>query len=363
MVTISSYPIYFISGFVKRNPKKVVFGCHLEKPAGNVYHFYKHCVAESNSGYELIWVATSSKSAKYLKEHGFKVVNKYTVSGVVACLTAGHYCYSCYISDISFALSRGASSINLWHGTPLKKIESDITTGIYGLRNKYSPIFKLIQPWLFFKPTKIMASSIYEIECFRTAFLLQEDIFYKTAPPRLLDLKQLDKKGGGWKILLAPTFRDGAALDFHELVDIETLNLFAAENNIEFYIKAHPSDLSLSSLDVSDFSNISVLDRLADIYELLKIIDLVVTDYSSIFFDCYYIGLPFLLHWPDVDSYNDTCREFYFDPYKVAFSLISKDTKELLDNISNWLNGDYPVLQGEFACFEKQDKYPLNIFN
>ncbi|WXL27258.1 CDP-glycerol glycerophosphotransferase family protein [Ectopseudomonas mendocina] len=359
------YPIFIVSGFFIRNRKKVVFGCHLSKPAGNIFYYYKHCIEQNSGQYQLVWVASNKESYDFIASKGYPVVYKYSFAGIFWCLTAGYYCYSSYVSDISYFLSKGVRGVNVWHGTPLKKIEFDIDTGIYSLRYKYKWIFKIIQPWIYFRPYKVFVSSRYEEKCFKTAFCISADEMYKTYPPRLMDFERVSMADGYKHILIAPTFRDGAVLEYERLVDFVRLNEFARDNDVVFHVKAHPSDVSLMSLDFSKFDNIHQVDRLVDVYSVVQMMDAVITDYSSIFFDCGYVGVPFFLHCPDVDFYNSNCRGFYFDAKNTLSSVYSEDLDNLLENLSRWLCGDKiegDVGSGEFLCHSVAESYPLAVF-
>lgn len=358
-------PVYLISGLVRRNERRVVFGCHLSKPAGNVLHFFRHCVESGTEGYEFMWVAKNNETYDFILGRGLPVVKKFSLAGVWWCLTSGFYCYSSYVSDVSYFFSRGVRGVNVWHGTPLKKIEADVDAGIYKLRYKYKWLFGSLQPWVFFKAYRIFVSSNYESQCFLSAFNIGYESMYKTYPPRLMDFERAAREDGFRHILIAPTFRDGTKLQYDRLVDFERLDGFGVKNGIVFHIKAHPSDESLVGLNAETFSNICKVDRLSDIYSVISEMDAVITDYSSIFFDCSYIDIPFFLHWPDADFYNSKCRGFYFDAKLDFGDVFSEDMDGLLSNLQSWLalqDGHVRSVAGNFSCYEPHVGYPISVF-
>lgn len=358
-------PVYWVSGFLTRRTRRIAFGCHLSKPAGNVLHFFRHCLESGEGGYEFVWVAKNKESYDFISELGLPVVKKYSMLGFWWCLTSEYYCYSSYVSDVSYFLSRKVKGVNVWHGTPLKKIEADIDTGIYKVRYIYESLFKLLQPWVFFKAQKVFVSSEYETQCFSSAFRIGDDVMYKTYPPRLVGLNKSVNKDSVKNILIAPTFRDGTELQYDNLVDFYKLDEFGAKNNIIFHLKAHPSDTSLINLDIQNFSNVKKIDRLIDIYSVLSKVDAVITDYSSIFFDCSYIGVSFFLHWPDADFYEAHCRGFYFDARKEFSAVFSDDMNGLLDNLRTWVTSpprDDIVILNKFSCYVQHPGYPISVF-
>lgn len=360
-ITICLTPVYFASGFSRRDPQKIVFGCHLDYPAGNILSFFKHCLEKSGKK-KIIWIAANEKTYKKLKEENLPVLRKNSVSGIYTCLTAQYFCYSSYISDVNFTLSRKARGINLWHGTPLKKIEADIRTGIYSARYKYKKIFALIQPWIFIPPYKIFASSNYEESCFKTAFNIENSQLYRSFPPRLVGLSRRKQEYGNRRIIFAPTFRDGNSTNYEKMVDLEMLNNYCRDNNVELIIKAHPSDKSFDNVNFESLSNTSISDKLTNIYSLLPSIDLLITDYSSIFFDCDYLSIPFILHWPDLKFYTKNCREFYFNPEKHLPHSITYNDNELICKISEKLNSKNKKEIDLIQHYKLAENYPLGIF-
>jgi CDP-glycerol glycerophosphotransferase (TagB/SpsB family) len=357
------FPVYFLSFLIVRKERRVAFGCHLSRPAGNILYFFKHCVEAHSGSYEFKWVACNKETYDFMSMSGYPVVMKNSLAGFWWCLSSKFYCYSSYVSDISYFLAGGVRGVNVWHGTPLKKIEFDIDTGIYSLRYKYKWIFKVIQPWIYFRPYKVFVSSKYEVDCFSTAFRINHKDMFETYPPRLVGFERVKSLDGYKHILIAPTFRDGAALQYDSLVNFKMLDEFGRNNKVIFHVKAHPSDVSLVSLDVSSYSNIQKVDRLVDIYSIVKGMDAVITDYSSIFFDCSYVGIPFFLHCPDVDFYNSNCRGFYFDAKRDFSMVYSESMKCLFDNLNCWLGGGgEDMVNDRFNCYGVMKDYPLSVF-
>lgn len=352
--------LYFISTFIPRNEKTIVFGTHLKMPSGNIYAFFKHCCeSDKMSNYNKIWIAKNKNELLFLKSKNLPVEYKYSINGVFNCLKSRYYCYSSYPSDISFSLSGCAKMINLWHGTPLKKIERDIEVGTYSIRYKYDYLFKLIQPWAFIRPDKLIASSEYEIDCFKTAFDVKETCFVKTFPPRLLDLvNEPHKQGITRQILYAPTFRDSGK-SISTFLEWDKLNKFCLDNKIVFLIKTHPSDNTLRN--EFNYSNIKIIDNHKNIYDLLSDVDLIVTDYSSIFFDAIYLKENFIFYWPDFDDYQCECRGFYCDPSKVFFSQSALNFNELLKLIVT--KNDKKIFGvNKYMAFPMDNDYPVNFF-
>lgn len=70
-----------------------------------------------------------------------------------------------------------------------------------------------------------------------------------------------------------------------------------------------------------------------DIRELYLISDILITDYSSVFFDYGNLKRPMIFFTYDIDNYRDQLRGFYFDFEKEAPGPLVKTTSEVLKEI------------------------------
>ena len=95
-------------------------------------------------------------------------------------------------------------------------------------------------------------------------------------------------------ILYAPTFRDTNRFDRETPIEWERLNDLLKENNTTFLIKLHRHDYSMVMKE--EYSHIRVLDNESDMYPLFSKVDLLITDYSSIFFDFLLTDKPVLFY-------------------------------------------------------------------
>lgn len=351
---------YLLSGFFSRSGKKILFGTHTSMPAGNILAFYNDVIYSLGNEYQVIWIVNSNEALSRYEKSGLLAINKYTYKGIVLCLTSRYYCFSQHINDISFALSRKTKKINLWHGTPIKKIERDIDTGIYALRYKYQFIFKLIQPWIYNKFDKIFCACQHDCNVFTSAFNIDKDKFYKTFSPRLLPLKNIYFQENK-VILIAPTFRDNGRFDYNLVFDFLELSKLGEAFGCEVKIKLHPADKSIIKIP-SAIKNVSLVDKDVNFYDLMAEAKIIITDYSSVFYDAFSLNLPVIFYWPDYDDFLSESRDFYLNMADLYPELICYDFYSLNKLVQSTLLHPKKIESKLFEPYNKSHGYPSEIF-
>lgn len=182
--------------------------------------------------------------------------------------------------------------------------------------------------------------------------------------PRYDVLKEsLSKK----QILIVPTWRKnirGSKTRFmhsdyfksiESLLNNENLIKLAKEKNYSIIFKPHP-ELHKTITEDTDECYIDLFNINKDIkistnesYEqLLKESDIMITDYSSVFFDFAYLHKPVLYYHPYEDYHY---KGSYFDYETMGFGEVIKNENELLNILEEYLNND---------CLIKS-KYEKNI--
>ena len=83
-----------------------------------------------------------------------------------------------------------------------------------------------------------------------------------------------------------------------------------------------------------------------DINELYIIADILITDYSSVFFDYAILGRPILFYMYDMEEYRDEMRGFYLDVDKLPGPIL-KTERELVAAIreTSFKERDHTILE------------------
>jgi len=140
-------------------------------------------------------------------------------------------------------------------------------------------------------------------------------------------------------LIYMPTFRDSEKL-FFNFMDLEYFNGFLKKEKLVFVTKLHPkSKLKMEFANVS-YSNIVNIDSDVDPYTFLKMCDLLVTDYSSIYSDYLMLDRPSVLFPFDFEEYSNDTRECYFKYEDYMPEIRAYTMQELMDDILLVLKDD-----------------------
>ena len=235
------------------------------------------------------------------------------------------------MSDINYWTSGSAVKVNLWHGVGIKKLglKGSVTYNPHSLFNRIMTPYNYDRSTVFITTSRLMtdhfevcyaltSAQTRQIGYPRCDFIMQneETIYqyirrYESAEMLCLvdSLKSYKKV-----FIYMPTFRDDQT-DFMQLsgIDFEDLNETLVSIGSLLLVKMHPA--TRMNFDVvSACSNIKLMDKRMDVYPLLPFTDVLITDYSSIYYDYILIeGKKVILFPFDYDTYIRNSRDLAYD--------------------------------------------------
>lgn len=234
--------------------------------------------------------------------------------------------------------------VQTWHGTPLKKIGCDVERTGNAL-TKFSQINDIYTRESK-KITYMISPSQYCTEKFISAFRLRdvnkEDKVLTTGYPRNDYLfqatdedcdkikRKLDIPKGKKVILYAPTFRDNkySAAKGFELANYINFDLARKSLGEEYVILFRAHYFISQRLDVSQYKGfVYDVSNVEDINTLYVISDILVTDYSSVFFDYANLKRPIVFFMADYSEYKNNLRDFYFDIEQLPGPVVRRQEK------------------------------------
>ncbi|OPJ61638.1 CDP-glycerol glycerophosphotransferase family protein [Clostridium oryzae] len=345
--------------------RKIIFCSHLGRNYScNPKALYEYMLKNHKfDDYEFIW-AFGDKD-KYSIDRGIKV--KY-----------GSLKYLYYLSKCKYWIFNakmpgfyikkpGQIYLQTWHGTPLKKLGLDINVGEDATfyRNKISRE-QMVQTYIndSMKYDYFISANKFSTKAFSTAFNIKEDIIIETGYPRNDEIVNADKKyvealkdklnipKDKVIILYAPTWRDNKYTQdgyFQELnVDFRK---WYEKLGDKYYIIYKPHYLISNTKNMYMNPNfIYDASEHEDINCLYIISDMLITDYSSVFFDYAALKRPILFYMYDLEEYKNNLRGFYLDIYEDLPAPIIEDEEELLNSILN-------IEEVEINSKEKYDRF------
>ena len=334
------YPFYFLSFLFPRSKSKIVFGSHTPFNDNSKYLFLY--ASHYLRGKKIIWIAQNRQIATKIRKLGYRSYYRWSLLGVWHCLTAYTYVFCFHLIDINFWTSGGALRINLWHGVGIKRIEFNVKNGpsakVYNIHNIFS---RISVPYIFKRPHYFVSTSdfmsdhnfqrafrIGKEECLNLGYPRNDVLFWnKNEILKFVDdfegakIRNVIEEFSDYSkiYLYMPTWRDSRKnFILQSGFDFSALNELMIEKNSLFLLKLHMgTNIDLSSISI--LSHVKVLDHNMDIYPILSSVDVLVTDYSSIYYDFILMENKSILLFPfDYDEYKNNNRDLLFDYEKYT---------------------------------------------
>ena len=348
-IALFGYKIVFkIAGTaLPKKKNRIIFESFLGKQySDNPRALYEYMLKEYGDKYELIW-SVDKRYIQLFEEKEVPYFKRFSLKWLIAMNTAG-----IWISNSRLPLwipkPKKTTYLQTWHGTPLKRLALDMDeVHMPGTdTERYKKNFTTeSSKWDY-----LVSPNHYSTEIFKRAFNFNKTVL-ETGYPRndyLVNYNDEDyihklKVDLGIQrnkkiILYAPTWRDNefyarGRYKFDIQLDLDRMRNQLGEDYIILlrmhYLIAENINVEKYEGFVIDFSSYE------DIRDLYLVSDILMTDYSSVFFDYAILNRPMLFFTYDLESYRDTLRGFYFDFEKDAPGPLLYNTDEIIEAIQN----------------------------
>lgn len=303
-------------------------------------------IIENNLPYQIVW---SLKKA--IKQPNFTKVTTGTLKEYY------YYFTSKYIitthNEMIGPVARNQRYISLWHGMPFKKI-------CYLGENDH-------QGMIDFSATRIATSEVMR-SIISASFREKANNVYITGQPRNDFLfKPIDLADVGIEsckdkniIMLAPTFRmnnedkrysDGAEITDNNFLrvndfSLEEIDTYLEKTKTHLILKLHPYEeeyfrgIATLSSNITIISSEELTQKNIDLNQLLSLVDILITDYSSIYLDYLILNKPLIFLVPDVDAYSSSRGGFTLEPFDFWTPGDKVNSqKTLLDSVDKIISG------------------------
>ena len=231
--------------------------------------------------------------------------------------------------------------IQLWHASGALKLVGYSRAGLSDGPDPWSRVHKTY--------SHAIVSSGYDVPFYAEAFGIPETRVIPTGIPRMdrffdetrqaaaraAALARFPMAEGRRTILFAPTYRGlarSATYDYGQL-DFDALHAVAVEQDAIVICKMHPFIRQPVPIPAAFQDRIVDGTRTKiDVNDLLCIVDLLITDYSSILFEYAVLGRPMLFFAYDLDEYAQE-RDFYVPFADFVPGRIVRTSDALVDAI------------------------------
>ncbi len=298
---------------------------------------------------KVIWITKSPIIYKELVLKGFEVYYHWSVKGIWYHLKSGvHFVDQSPTEDINAYFSINALKINLWHGFPLKKV------GVYS-----GQLIKGEKSFGNWHRCKVLCTSEFATEVLgdsflkkredcivgmypRNHYLLNEGLELLESEETIVEEIKALKIAGKKIVFYLPTFRDKTEIKFlgtDSKSEIQRFINFLNENNYVLITKLHFAGKLFHKENNNFNEGLINLSQEVDVYPITKETDILITDYSSIYFDFLFLDRDIIFFPYDLEYYTNVDRGLIFDyseytPGNKVFSISELKSDLLSKNIS-----------------------------
>lgn len=327
-------PLTILNKLIKKDNRLIFFYSNLGF-RDNVKAFYDYLIEkEYNKKFKIVVsVNDYQEYADKVPDNVRFVDNK---KGIRYFLKAKYafYCFGKY----PIKPSKKQMVVNLWHGTPLKKI-GNLEKGCENI--DYNFFTKVLTSAPMYKPimAEIFGCKESQVEIMgnpRNDELFQENKLWDTAI----------RRGSNKVILWLPTYREydqEFVISTLKEEDLQQLDEYLKGVHCRLIIKLHPLQAIKDKKRKYKYIDFITQDEInkqgITVYTLLRNADGLITDYSSVYFDYMLLDRPIAFAIEDMDMYRDK-RGFVFEnPKEYMPGMEIKNLFDVQKFISDVFNG------------------------
>lgn len=326
--------------------------------------------------YKNVWLVDNYASkekyikltSNYTETTNLVIVNKKSVVGLFHYFTANIVFHTHGLYNF-LGLISNQKKINLWHGMPIKNIgyldnPNSKNVQISNYHTATSPFYQDILAKAF----GVTDDEVLVLGQTRNDFLLESKF----------SIHQLynDNKAYSKTILWMPTYRksivgdiriDGEVdgeNDFFNEQNLVKINTLLSANNSMCYVKLHPMDFRKVD-SFKTYSNIRFIDNSSfedkgiNMYSTFKSIDILLTDFSSIYIDFLLLDRPIGFVFSDYEAFKNSRGFLFTDPIKY----MPGEIITTLQKLELFLTATISSNKDSFVDQRKQVKNEFHTYN
>lgn len=293
--------------------------------------------------YNFVWCFKELEKYEFLKSERTNIV-KYASEEYKREYASAKYWITCSRLMDYLIPKKDQNYVQCWHGTPFKRLGADIQ--VKG-KSAINPPKEWAKKHEFdsSKYAYLVSPSSFTTEKLKSAFKIKtytkiiekgyprnDSLYnYTNETLKLISKKLgLENKGNKKIILYAPTWRDDQHSSKIGYIYECKLNFekFKKEFKDKYIILFRSHYLIANYIDFKKYDdfviNVSDYDDVNDLY---IVSDILITDYSSVFFDYANLRKPIIFYMYDLEDYRDNMRDFYIDLEELPGPIITEETE------------------------------------
>ncbi len=335
---------------------------HGKKLDGNVFYLVRYLATDEKYRDYKIYLSSMgrhmNKFKSFLEAHGIENVNIVMLASdeYMRLLASAKY----LINDTSFGpyflKKEGQVYLNTWHGTPLKTLGKSDASEHHKIGNIQSNFLKsdfLLYPNEYTRDIMIkdyMLENVARGQVLLSGYPRNEIFFDREASARVREELELSDKR---VYVYMPTYRGSVGKgktsksSVYLAYYLYEMDKMLREDEV-LYVNLHP--LATNSVNFSDFNKIKRFPQGYEVYEFLNAADVLVTDYSSVFFDFAVTGKKTVLFTFDEEDYLRD-RGMYMDIAELPFPRVY-GIDSLFEELRSGKNYDDSEFLRRFCAYE-----------
>ena len=337
--------------FIPLDDKTVLFiSFHGKGYSDNPKAIYEEMLKDDRfKDFKFVWAIKNHKK-KAIKIDDAKIIEYLSIPYFYYLSKAKYWIFNCKMPSY-ICKKKEQIYLQTWHGTPLKRLGHDIhvdeNTTFYRSQIKAEDMYRsydidsarynyMISPNAFCTKIFPAAFNINKERLIETGYPRNDVMSNVTDDEKLKIKKELNIPLHKKVILYAPTWRDNQYVakgyTFKLEVDFHKWHQYLKDDYIVLF-KPHYLIINdyKSTNDLQGF--LYNIDADQDISPLYLITDVLITDYSSVFYDFAVMNKPMYFYMYDLKDYQEELRGFYIDIYKDLPGQIYENEDDLLKDV------------------------------
>ena len=252
--------------------------------------------------------------------------------------------------------------LNTWHGTPLKNMGKSVEKECHIIGNIQKNLYScdyLLYPNDYTKDIFLKDYMLYNIKNNCKIIMNgypRNTIFFNQK--RNEEIRKENDIVDEQVICYMPTWRGKMSDKVHDKNVADTIYYLKKMEaklvkNQRLYVNLHP--YFKGKIDFSIFKKVMEFPEEYETYDFLNIADVLITDYSSVFFDFANLKRPMIFYMYDLDLYKGKLRDFYLDLDELP-GPIAETQEDLEKNLAN-LDKDFKKYAKKYEKFNKKFNY------